>query len=492
MSTANEIKRLQDARDSLRAKAINLGIADSTAKLDQLATAYNTIENKGAVSAEVKEGETYTIPKGYHDGSGTVSGVKGGGNYSLQSKSVTPTKVLQAITSDDGFYGLSDVTVQPIPDIYQDVSSVTADAPDVLAGKVIVDSLGGVKTGTMANNGAVTKKLDVTSAQAMSYTIPAGYHNGEGVVNIESETQSATPTKSAQTLTANAGKVISSVTVEPIPDAYQDVTGVTATPEAVLVGNDFVDAEGNVLEGTMANNGAVDKTLDTNTTEFTVPAGYHNGEGSVKVVTETKSATPTKSAQTVSATAGKVLASVDVAPIPDEYQVVTNVTAEAGDVLAGKVIVEADGTETTGTMANNGAVAEALDTTKTEYTVPAGFHNGEGKVAITLDEKSVTPTKAEQVINPGTGKVLSKVTVAAIPAAYQDVTSVTAGEAEVLVGKSIVDATGKVVAGTMANNGDVSTSMDGLTANTVTIPAGFTTGGTISLTSAIEEALAAI
>lgn len=492
MSTATEIKRLQDARDLLRAKGVNFGIVDSTAKLDAVAAAFNAIENKGAVSAEVKEGETYTIPKGYHDGSGTVSGVKGGGNYSLQSKKVTPTKTQQAITSDDGYYGLSDVTVEAIPDMYQDVTSVTADAPDVLAGKVIVDATGGVKTGTMTNNGAVDKTLDVTSAQATEYTVPAGYHNGEGKVKIVTETKDATPTKSAQTIAPTAGKVLSAVTVNPIPDEYQDVTPVTAGAEHVLVGKDIVDAEGNVVEGTMADNGAVAKTLDTDVTEFTVPAGYHNGDGKVQVVTEDKSATPTKAEQTISASSGKVLKNVTIAPIPAEYQVVTGVTAEAGDVLSGKVIVDAEGTEVTGTMANNGAVDESLDTTKTEYTVPAGFHNGEGKVAITLDQKSVTPTKAEQVITPGTGKVLEKVTVAPIPAAYQDVTTVDATAAEVLVGKKIVDATGAEVTGTMANNGDVTATMDGLTVTSVTIPAGFTTGGTVSLTNDIELALAAI
>jgi len=242
----------------------------------------------------------------------------------------------------------------------------------------------------------------------------------------------------------------------------------------------------------MTDNRAVTKTLDTTTKSFPIPAGYHNGEGSVQIVTETKSATPTKAEQTISATSGKVLEKVTVAPIPAAYQDVTEVDATAADVLSGKKIVEADGTVTEGTMANNGGVAETLDTTKTSYTVPAGYHDGTGKVSITLDEKSVTPTKAEQVITPGTGKVMSKVTVAPIPAAYQDVTSVTAEAGDVLVGHDIVDATGKKVAGTMANNGDVSAEMDGLTSTSVTIPAGYTTGGTISLTNDIELALAAI
>lgn len=98
MSTATEISRLTDARNTIRDKLIDLGLATSTAKLDVLADAVDGIANRGAVSATVQEGDTYTIPAGYHNGSGTVSGVAGGGNYSLQSKSVTPTKSQQSVT----------------------------------------------------------------------------------------------------------------------------------------------------------------------------------------------------------------------------------------------------------------------------------------------------------------------------------------------------------------------------------------------------------
>lgn len=79
MSTATEITRLQNARNTIRDKLIDLGLANSTAKLDVLATAVDGIVNNGAVSAEVTEGAAYTIPAGYHNGSGTVTGVAGGG-----------------------------------------------------------------------------------------------------------------------------------------------------------------------------------------------------------------------------------------------------------------------------------------------------------------------------------------------------------------------------------------------------------------------------
>ena len=157
---ATQITRIANDRNTIRNKMIDFGLAESTANLDALATAVDGIANCGAVSATVQEGDTYTIPKGYHNGSGTVSGVAGGGNYKLQSKQVTPTKAQQNVTPDAGYYGLSDVTVAAIPQAYQDVSTVTATAKDVLANKVIVTADGTVTTGTMPNNGAVAQKLD--------------------------------------------------------------------------------------------------------------------------------------------------------------------------------------------------------------------------------------------------------------------------------------------------------------------------------------------
>lgn len=286
MSISTELSRIQTDRNTIRTKLVSLGLVASSANLDACANAIQGIENRGAVSATVQEGDTYTIPAGYHNGTGTVSGVAGGGNYSLQSKTITPTKTQQAITPDSGYYGLSDVTVGAIPEAFQDVSSVTAAAVDVLTGKVFVDAEGRVTTGTMANNGAVTRTLNTSTK---TYTIPAGYHNGSGKVSITTEEKTATPTKASQAITPTSGKVLSKVTVAAIPANYIDTTDANAVAADILV-EKAAYVDGVKVEGTMPNNGAVGGTIDgITTTSFTIPAGHTTG-GTVSLTSDIEDA----------------------------------------------------------------------------------------------------------------------------------------------------------------------------------------------------------
>lgn len=100
-----------------------------------------TMPNRGAVTGTIASKSTpYTIPQGYHDGSGTVGlssadssalvannireGVEilgitgtmsGSEGMSPQSKTVTPTTTSQTVLPDTGYNCLSQVTVNAIP-----------------------------------------------------------------------------------------------------------------------------------------------------------------------------------------------------------------------------------------------------------------------------------------------------------------------------------------------------------------------------------------
>lgn len=244
----------------------------------------------------------------------------------LQEKTVTPTKIVQNITPDTNYDGLSKVTVNAIPAEYitpagtlsittngtKDVTqyanvNVNVSAPEptlqektVAPGKtdqeilpdegydglnkvtvqsVTLDDLSGTDgTEQMLNPG--TGKI-VKGGMAELYRIQAR------ALNLDSKT--VTPTTSQQTVTPSSGKDgLSQVTVNAIETETKEVT--PGTSEQIIT-----------------------PTTGKYLTSVTVGA----------IQTETKSATPTKSTQTVTPASGKFLSSVTVNPIPSNYIIPT-------------------------------------------------------------------------------------------------------------------------------------------------------------------------
>ena len=177
---------LQSSRNTIRNKLVELGIATSSDTIDKLADAIEGIIDRGAVSIKVKEGETASIPAGWHNGAGTVAGIGGGGSYNLQAKTATPTKKQQSIAPDTGYYGLSSVTVNPIPDAYQDVSAVNAAGEDVLIGKIIVTADGKVNSKTIVIEpvGSLIPEIErEIKAQIALWRFESGKSDGQATFN---------------------------------------------------------------------------------------------------------------------------------------------------------------------------------------------------------------------------------------------------------------------------------------------------------------------
>ena len=128
------------------------------------------MKNYQGVKETLKPGDSYTIPKGYHDGTGTVSA------SSLASN-----------------------------------TNATAGSEDILDGKTAWVS-GKLVKGTMTNNGSVKQSLD----PGKSYTISKGYHDGTGVIT-------ATTLKANTSANAGEGDILKGET------AWVNGTKVTGT-----------------------------------------------------------------------------------------------------------------------------------------------------------------------------------------------------------------------------------------------------------------------
>ena len=156
---------------------------------------------------------------------------------------------------------------------------------------------------------------------------------------------------SSDELTAARGDVLKGKTAvtsdsnDELVEGTLELTG-DAADSHVLSGKTYYNKDPKTRRaGTMPNRGAVAQELAAGGS-YTVPEGYHNGGGKV-------------TANSLASQTG-------------------GATAADGDVLSGKTYWK-DGVKRTGTMTNQGAKTAALNAGGS-YAIPAGYHNGSGRV----------------------------------------------------------------------------------------------------------------
>lgn len=178
-----------------------------------------------------------------------ISKVIYGGNtlIDLTNDTVVADKLLDGFTA----HGADGELVTGTCTFDADTQDATATAAEILSGKTAYKA-GSKVTGTMKNNGAVAGKI---ATKTGAYTVPQGYHDGSGKVQIDSTEQAklipsnirdgvtilgvegemsgtegavpqskeVTPSTTQQTILPDEGyNYLSQVTVKPIPYVESD------------------------------------------------------------------------------------------------------------------------------------------------------------------------------------------------------------------------------------------------------------------------------
>lgn len=284
-----------------------------------------------------------------------------------EAKVITPSKSSQTAVAK-GVYTTGVVTVDAIPEQYQDVSEVTATASDVLSGKKIVNSSGSVVTGIIAAK--TSSDLTVNGA---TVNVPNGYYANGASKSVETATQ-ATPSISVDPMglitaiaTQTSGYVASGTKAATKQLAFQDAKTITpGITDQIAVssgyytgGNITVKGDNNLVAGNIKNGVSI----------FGVSGTLEQGSDPVL---QNKTVTPTKSQQSVAADSGyDGLNTVTVNAIPSEYVTTTDATASAGDLLSGKTAY-VNGNKITGTISTK--TSSDLTASGATVTVPSGYY----------------------------------------------------------------------------------------------------------------------
>lgn len=260
-----------------------------------------------------------------------------------------------------------------------------------------------------------------------------------------------------------------------------DITDTTAVAGDVAQGKYFYDASGAKVEGTNTGSGMiVVETQDEHGGTIVSITGD-------PVVLQTKSATPTEQSQVIRPDDGYTgLSQVNVGAISSTYvgsdipeRDSTDLSVSGATVSVPSGYYEDDSSKT---IPNGSASTPATSITADPTisvnsstglitatasaskgitpTVSAGYISSGTSGTVTVSGSNtqqlttkaattITPTKSSQQAVASGVYTTGAITVAAIPAAYQDVTGVTAAAGDVVSGKDIVNSSGTVVHGSL-------------------------------------------
>ena len=318
-------------------------------------------ESSKSVGVTATQGDNYYLKAGAYSASVASHTVSNATASSSVTGSVTD---ITTTTKPSGTDGTDYYTITP--------KLTTAAGSSKAKGKATVDTAGYLVTGNTTSSES-SKSVGVTATQGGDYYLKAG----------KSSDVTASVTASVSNITSiNASQVTDGVTVT------ASASGSTVVPVgyySTQVSKAPSSSKSTTIKPKLAGtNGAIELTAGTSAFTKTSTADYSNGFiTSVKVnptPSQSKTAAPSTSEQTISPDNGKLLSSVAISAIPTETKTITaGTSASTTSATSGKFI-----------------------TSVTVNPTPS-------------QSKSVTPTIAKQTVSPDSGKLLSSVTVNAVP-----------------------------------------------------------------------------
>ncbi len=427
MSIATQIERLQGVRDQIRTKMVSLGLSENTDLLQNLADDLDGVNKVSPTNNGTTDpGSSYTnvdtlsrststryikVPKGYNDADRkfTVSGVANGA-YSASVASHTTTNAsasssvtgsitnVASTTKPSGTDGTSYYTITP--------KLTTGAGSSKATGKATVDTAGYLAAGNKSSSES-SVDVGVTATQGGNYYLKAGSYSA----SVASHTTSNASASSSVT-----GSVTGIATTTK-PSGTDGTDYYTITPKLATVagsskakGKATVDAAGYLVTGNTTSSES-SKTVGVTATQG---GDYYLKAGKSSDVTSTVTASVSN---ITSINASQVTDGVTVTASASGSTVVpvgyysTQVSKTPSSSKSTTIKPKLAGT--------SGAIELTAGTSAFTKTSTADYSNGfitSVKVNPTPSQsKVVTPTMAGQTVSPDAGKLLSSVTVNAVP-----------------------------------------------------------------------------
>ena len=450
-----------------------------------------TMVNNGAIIKALTSGESYSIPAGYHNGSGRVIAP------SIESLTEANAQASDIIKNKTAWVNGEKLTgsLELIGDAYSE---------HVLSGKTFYNTDAKIiQTGTMPN----ISDSNVTLLAGQDFDIELGYHSGARITAEELAPQTISTAQasdliSGTTAWVNGVKITGTMTVNPtnspvllagetytIPYGFHDGTSIISAEDLVSQTDGSATASnilngytawvsGEKIIGTMPDIG--EETLELVAGDsHVISYGFHDGTGVISA---------------------KNLASQTIADAVSE------------DILLNKT-AWINGVKVTGIMPNNGSATSTLLAGES-YTIPLGYHNGNGIISATgLAEQTPGTANADKILDTHTAWVngiqvtgtmpnigsesdsLNCGSTHTISKGYHDGTGVISAAS--LSSQTVADSTtddillnktawvnGTKLTGTMPNNGSIAATINA--GATYTIPLGYHDGTGVITSSGLD------